>query len=475
MRRTTWALGATLVALCWCTNADASGLYFTDRGVRPMGRGGAFVAGADDLGAIWYNPAGLADAGTSFLLDASWLQFSVDYARELRVVNADQTVVYPRDPTIHGSSPVIPLPTIAASLVLDPQKRFTVASGVLAPYIALASYPQTVTYPDGSTQPSPARYTLAGFDGSLLALPGIWIAYKPIEELRIGLGMMALTGVFQADVTFSACPPDRLICAPEQPEYDAAARMRVGPFFAPSLNGGVTWVPNKWLRLGASGMLPMVVDSEATIQVRLPTASEFDQATIDGDKAHVRFVLPGVVRAGVEVRPQRDLRLELAWVHEFWSAHQTITAHPEGISIDNVPGLPSKLPMPNIVIPRGFQDSDSFRLGGEYRFDMIGYRWAARTGVAYETSAVPPSYLSLSSLDFDKVVASVGGSLFIGKHWRFDAVWAHVFALSVTVDPNEAKITRINPLPGNATPEYVNGGNYSASANILGVGLNYRF
>jgi long-chain fatty acid transport protein len=475
MRRTTWALGATLVALCWCTNAGASGLYFTDRGVRPMGRGGAFVAGADDLGAIWYNPAGLADAGTSFLLDASWLQFSVDYARELRVVNADQTVVYPRDPTIHGSSPIIPLPTIAGSLVLDPKGRFTLAAGVLAPYIALASYPQTVTYPDGSTQPSPARYTLSGFDGSLLALPGVWIAYKPIEELRFGLGMMALTGVFQADVTFSACPPDRLICAPEQPEYDAAARMRVGPFFAPTLSGGVTWVPNKWLRLGASGMLPMVVDSEATIQVRLPTAAEFDQATIDGDKAHVRFVLPGVVRAGVEVRPVRDLRLELAWVHEFWSAHQTITANPEGISIDNVPGLPAKLPMPNIVIPRGFQDSDSFRLGGEYRFDMIGYRWAARTGVAYETSAVPPSYLSLSSLDFDKMVASLGGSLFIGKHWRFDAVWAHVFALSVTVDPNEAKITRINPLPGNATPEYVNGGNYSASANILGVGLNYRW
>jgi long-chain fatty acid transport protein len=73
------------------------------------------------------------------------------------------------------------------------------------------------------------------------------------------------------------------------------------------------------------------------------------------------------------------------------------------------------------------------------------------------------------------VVASLGGSLFVGKHWRFDAVWAHVFAMSVTVDPNDAKITRINPLPGNATPEYVNGGNYSASANIIGVGLNYRF
>ena len=43
-------------------DAGAAGLYFSDRGVRPLGRGGAFVAGADDLGAIWYNPAGIVDA-----------------------------------------------------------------------------------------------------------------------------------------------------------------------------------------------------------------------------------------------------------------------------------------------------------------------------------------------------------------------------------------------------------------------------
>src|SRR5262245_59449459 len=53
-------------------DAYASGFYFTDRGVRPLGRGGAHVAGADDFGAIWYNPAGLADAGTSILADFSW-------------------------------------------------------------------------------------------------------------------------------------------------------------------------------------------------------------------------------------------------------------------------------------------------------------------------------------------------------------------------------------------------------------------
>lgn len=469
------AVAALLAVCCTGTGASASGLYFTDRGVRPMGRGGAFVAGADDLGATWYNPAGIADAGNSILFDASWLQFSVDYTRVLRVVNADNVVTYPTDPTVHGSSPIIPLPTFAVSYVLDRERKFTVAGGFLAPYIALASYPSTVTYPDGSQQPSPARYTLSGFDGSLLALPGAWIAYKPIESLRFGLGMMALVGIFQADVTFSACPPQNLLCASEQPEYDAAAQMRVGPIFAPTLNSGVTWVPTKGIRFGVSGQLPMVIDSNATLQVRLPTAAEFDSASLSGNSAHVHFELPAVVRAGVEVRPIDDLRVELAWVHEFWSEHDVIQAVPNGISIDGVTGLPPKLAMPTINIPRDFQDSDSFRLGGEYHFKVAGYALDARAGLAYETSAVPPAYLSLSSLDFNKWVTSLGGSLYIGRNWRFDAVFAHVFAESVYVNPNQAAIPRINPLPGNAPLEAVNGGNYSASANIIGVGFNYKF
>jgi long-chain fatty acid transport protein len=455
--------------------ADASGLYFTDRGVRPMGRAGAFVAGADDLGATWYNPAGLADAGTSLLADFSWLRFSVDYTRTLRIPNADGTVTYPSDPTVHGSSPIIPLPTIAGSIVLDPERKFTLAAGVLAPYVALASYPTSIAYPDGSVRSSPARYTLSSFDGSLLAVPGVWIAYRPIEELRVGLGMLALVGIFQAGVTFSACPPNRLVCAPEQAEYDADGQMRVGPIFAPSLAGGVTWVPSRLVRVGVSGQLPMIVSSGATFKVRMPTSSEFDNASEDGDRAHVRFVLPGIVRAGVEVRPSEELRVEAAWVHEFWAAHRTIDAVPEGITIDGVTGLPSKLAVPPIHIPRDFQDSDSFRVGGEYRFGIAGYGLQLRGGVAYETSAVPPAYLSLSSLDFSKWIVSLGGSLYLGEHWRFDAVLAHVFAQSVYVDPNAAQIPRINPLPGSAPLEAVNGGQYAASADVIGVGLNYVF
>src|SRR5439155_11620407 len=118
------------------------------------------------------------------------------------------------------------------------KKQWTIAAAVLAPYVALVSYPDMV---DG--KPSPARYAMGSFNGSLMALPGVWASWKPVPELRLGAGLLALTGVFQTTVTFSASPQDRLLGAPEQPEFDASAQLSAGPIFAPSLSAGAIFVP----------------------------------------------------------------------------------------------------------------------------------------------------------------------------------------------------------------------------------------
>ncbi len=461
------AFGAAAV---FAGDAHASGLYFSDRGVRPMGRAGAFVAGADDLGAIWYNPAGVADAGSAVLMDFGWLHFSNEYQRELRIVDADNTVRYVHSPNIKGTSPVLPIPTIAMSLVFGEKKEWTVAGGFIAPQVALASYPE---FTDG--QPSPARYTLGSFSGSLLGIPGAWIAYKPHPKLRLGVGLQALVGWFQTTVTFSASPQDRLLGAPEQPEYDAQSQMRVGLIIAPSANGGVIYEPDPHVRFGLALQAPMIVNSPATLKVRLPTSAAFDTANISGDRANVRFVLPAILRLGVEVRPVPALRVEVAYVREFWSAHKSIEVTPRDITMNGIVGAPPSVALPIITIPRGFIDSNSFRLGGEYALKLGEYTLDLRAGVSYETSAVPPAYLSLSSLDFDKALVSLGGSIHIGQHWRLDGTFAHLFATTTTVTPEEAQIPRINPLKGNAPLEAVNGGTYSAAADLIGVGLNYTF
>ena len=67
--RSALALCAALGLGLHASGAGASGFFVTDRGVRPMGRAGAFVAGADDQHSIWYNPAGLTAAGNGVLVD----------------------------------------------------------------------------------------------------------------------------------------------------------------------------------------------------------------------------------------------------------------------------------------------------------------------------------------------------------------------------------------------------------------------
>jgi long-chain fatty acid transport protein len=478
MRLTTGRfVAAPLLALLLLSSsqANASGLYFSDRGVRPLGRGGAWVAGADDVGAMWYNPAGLADAGTSILSDFSWLHFTSEYTRKSQATDVNGTVRTYDFPSVNGTSPVLPIPTIGASYAFGERKEWTAAFGIMAPYTAITSYPLTV-----NGTPSPSRYSLVSLDGSALVIPGLYMAYKPIEEIRVGIGLQALVGTFASTEVFSACPSDHLVCAPEDPTYDAFAQLKVGPIFAPSGNGGVTIVPEKHVRIGLSGQLPFTINAPATVSVKLPNAVVFDKAAQVGKDAHVRFKLPAVLRAGIEGRNEFSnkslLRVEVTYVREFWSAHDAINITPDNITLTNVQGFPSPFGVAPISLPRNFQDSNSFRLGGEYTLAVSGYVIDVRMGANYETSAVPNAYLSPLTIDMDKVTVAIGGGLHIGDHWRLDGMYAHVFTGGTTVSPAEAAVPRVNPVRGNPTAvDAINGGTYSARADVLGVGLNYKF
>lgn len=457
--------------------ARAAGLYTSERGVRPLGRGGAFVAGADDPGAIWFNPAGLADAGTSILVDFSWLNFSSEYRRRVNVTDNLGVVRTYEYPKVDGSTPFLPIPTIVGTYAFGREKQFTAAFGLFAPYSTIASYPLTL-----NGQPAPQRYSLISLDGSLLLVPGLYLAYKPIEQIRLGIGLQALVGSFASRVVFSASPSDRLIGAPEQPEYDALSQLNVGPIIAPSGNLGITAEPDKHVRIAVSGQLPFWVNAPATVAVRLPTAAPFDGAYQQGEDARVKFRLPPIVRAGVEYRTsvggEDTVRVEAAYVREFWSLHDSIDVLPENMTLNNVTGFPSPFSVGTISLPRNFQDSNSVRLGGEYSTKAIfpQNRLDFRAGFAYETSAIPKEWVSALTYDANKMTGSFGGSVHVGDHWRMDALLALVFLDGTSVDPAEAKVPRINPVKGNPTDtEAINGGDYSARAVIVGVGAQYKF
>lgn len=475
IRRAACVLFSCALASTVAHDAEASGLYFSDRGVRPLSRGGAFTAGADDLGAIYYNPAGIADAGTQILADMSWLHFTSDYQRRTRVEQLDPNSGEPTGaawdrthPSVHGSSPVLPIPTLAVSSNFG-LEDVNFAFGLWAPYAAITSYPATI---EGG-EPAPQRYSLLSLEGSAMAVVGGWAAWKPSPKLRLGAGIEALVGDFNATVVLGACPPERLACAPEDPAYDATSQLQVGTIFAPSGNLGFIWSPSDDLRIGSAFQLPFWIDAPAKVRVRLPSAPMFDRASQEGENASVKFRLPWVLRTGIEYRGIERTRMELGFVYEAWSMHDAIVATPENIVLKDVLGIDYRVG--SLEIPRGFRDSWSLRAGGEHRIKLVSYELDLRAGLMYEKSAVPPSHLSVMTVDLDKVMATIGGSLHIGR-LRVDGVYARIMGIGTDVSTAEAGIAPIHPIQANPPrmSRAINAGSYSARADVLGMGLAYQ-
>src|SRR5579883_3253728 len=139
-----------LVISAYPALAVAGGMFVPLHGVRPLGRGGAFVAGADDLNAIWYNPAGLAQLnGNQFLIDATLVDQILDYTR---VDSGGVT-----EPPVHDSGTPLPIPQIAVSHNFI-EDRFTGGLLLTAPYTSFPSFPAN----------GPQRYSLVNLSGTLL-------------------------------------------------------------------------------------------------------------------------------------------------------------------------------------------------------------------------------------------------------------------------------------------------------------------
>ena len=238
---TVWmATAVVLGALVAPSPAAAGGFYLLDRQPRAMGRGGAFVAGADDPGALWYNPAGLGFAGEQLQIDATLTFLTIDYTRVDSGGNAQ--------PLVQGHNAPLPIPTLAGTFDFG-LPDWTFGVGIFAPNAALMEYPEEV-----EGRPAPQRYSLLDMQGSILASLAIGAAWRPVPELSIGLAGHLVIGGFAARTTISAC--EGVICTfPEDPEYDAVAQLRLAPAVSGIAALGVTWDPGP-VRLGFSLMTP---------------------------------------------------------------------------------------------------------------------------------------------------------------------------------------------------------------------------
>jgi long-chain fatty acid transport protein len=469
LKRTTLLL---LLTLLLPGRALGGGLYMAGHGVRGLARGGAFTAGGDDPGGIWYNPANIGGLdGIHVLVDASMVLLHMDYTR----VDSGGNLL----PTVSNEGGVLPLPTIAlATSVLD--RRLALGFSFSAPYAPLPGYPAPSYDPcanpgspshciDTAHTDSPQRYNLINLDGTLFLQLDLAATYRVIDGLWVGV---SLQNLFASFVTLNSITSynGALSSGPEDPDFDSLSQTELVDLFNPSAKFGVIYQPHPMVRIGASLQLPFWVGGDATVKVQLPVSPVYEKSSVEGDTADVSITLPMVLRLGVEGRPLPNLRVELGFDYERWSVLDAITVKPKDIYILNIPSI-DRYKVPDLEIPLSFRDTFTIRLGGEYTLAPVPL--VLRGGFIFERGAVDDAYASVLAMDSDKYMLTLG----LGYTWagyRMDLLYAHEFRPVRDVDFRDSRSLQVNPInPTGAVA--VGGGRYEGSSDVLGIGVTKAF
>jgi long-chain fatty acid transport protein len=454
------ALAPALVACLLIADlpvASAGGLQLSTRGVRPTARAGAFVAGADDLGALWFNPAGLAVAAggeskRDFLIDFGYVAQSTEYTRIDSGNNVQETVT--------NEAPGLPVPTFGIGF--DVGDKLVVAGGVYAPYAALGKYPE-----DGAQ-----RYSLVDMSQSLLVILEAAVAYKVNDKIRVGVGLQNMIFKMSSRIVFSGCPGETA-CAPEDPEFDSLGQVDQTTYFSPSAVVGAQIDVSPKITIGAAFQLPFKISGQGSFASRLPSSGFFDGAEIVGDRADVTFTLPAMVRGGIELRPTPKWRVELAADMEFWSQHEQFSIEPQNVRIEGAPGVGTYEIGP-LVIPRHFENSVAVMAGVE---GAVTPDLTVLGGYSFETAASPDEYLSVITVDGQKHLIAGGIGYRRGK-LTFNATLGFVSVASRTVDPDTGMVLQLTPIRDTSDDPLevnINWGDYSASWLIAGAGVTGAF
>jgi long-chain fatty acid transport protein len=447
--------------------AQAGGLFLLDRGSKAMSMGGAWVAGADDPGALWYNPAGLARSKDQLIADFTWTFLMADFTRQYE----DGSFAPKVSPNVVN----LPIPTLAVSHRFG-LEHFTFGAGIFAPNTMLLNWPRSVPGPNDTRDPGPTRYSLLSLQGSILANVVVGLAWHPHKRFSIGADAQFAIGRFKASNALSAS--DGVVCTfPEQPDCDVYTDIDVLPAWGITGVFGMTVMPVDWLTIGASAMLPYTLGGPAKLDLTKPTNEVFADAYFEGDEADFKMNFPLIVRGGIEFKLLPYLKIELAGVWERWSTQKNISVDPtEEIWLRNIVGI-SDYQIDKLLIPRSMRDAWSARYGLEFAVPdgfvpnfMTKLKLILRSGLAYEKSAFADSTTTPMTLDSDKWVLTGGSSIKIHKKVRMEGTIGYAFMRDMNVRNSEIlQPTSIRPQPTTRTA--LGNGNYNMDALYIGGSL----
>jgi hypothetical protein len=473
-------LSVLLLALFFVpTSAHAGGFDLMPIGTRPLGRGGAFNARADDGMALFYNPAMLADIpdfvslqlGAGLAIWDACATRSGNYGDSFDALS--QPTIFGSDrpgwadtafPSVCNSGDPQVIPSITATFRILPE--LTLALGVWTPggvgQGRFGSVDGTVTARNGELAPSPTRYAVTDRN-LLLFAPSVGIGWRPADWLRVGFTFQ--WGMASVDFTNYTSVGG----TGEDPSNDIRTRLQVFDAFVPAgiLSVHVVPHPNVDVMLGGriSDSVGGVVDASGTLTLgtgvfgnnmpgsSTPTTSTINGTTLDaGQPFQFMFGFrysDRIRRRAYEHGPlgdtlpqvddpmwteNFDIELDVNYLH-LAQVGDFVISNPAGSSavLQRVGNAPTNVPLPTTLpLPHGWSDALQFRLGGDV--NIVPGTFAVRAGASFELP-LNDAFVRYAQNDF---MQGWNLGLFLGatlRIERFDvsAAYGHVFAETVTV------------------------------------------
>jgi long-subunit fatty acid transport protein len=453
--------------------ALAGGLEIPGNGTEALGRGAAFTAKADDGTALEYNVAGLArQRGTRLMLDVNALFSNYEFQRAGNYPDDPNNAATPWGgqafPKVHDTGAPTVAPFIALSTDFGVFDRWTFAVGLFAP-----SSVGNRTYPLGVNGfPSPSRYDVVQAS-PLVVYPTLAIAVRIARWLDLGLELQVPVGKFDlTSVSFTDLGSGVCKNAEYQP-CDAVNRINtVGVTATAAL--GLLIRPAKWIAFGVHARAPFTINSDGNVHATPPAAINM---AIPDEAAHFQTSFPLVMRFGLRFIVMKGAfeagDIEADATYENWAQAQG-----DGPKV-NIPEL-SIFTDIHPTIQHHYHDTFSLRLGGSVnvRLGSAGVL-SFRLGGFYDSSATDHS---ATRLDFDTLdkIGITGGISYKVRGFGIHIGYAYLFeGTRVVTDGdlrpiNGAKNGTSVGADGSLLPP-VNNGVYTASTQILSLGLSFAF
>ena len=478
------------VGLLWASAASAGGYEYPDGGVVAVGRGGAFAAKADDLSAIYFNPAGLAgQKGTRLLFTTNLARQAITFTRAGTDPSGGPFPAVSNSVGFFTGDAHIGAPIFGVSSDFG-LKDITFALGVHAP----PAYGATRYPKDG-----PQRFALIDMDAALVFYD-LSIGWRAHPRLDLGvslqLGHMLKTKMSQAVNAWFAEGSG------PSAGYDTIVHLKFDPGFSLGmLLGAIYRPPVKGLTIGlAIRPFPIHFELAGTVTPEYPGSflarqAEKGRVYLTTGNVFMKQDLPVMGRLGVRYAYTRNedevFDVEGDLVYEAWSVVDALTIRFGGqMAIGQDAGPDYMKPLQPVTVPRDWKDTVSVRVGGDYHvLQARGMKpgLTVRLGTFYESPAVPEESTNLDFLSFHRVGVGTGFSF---SWYAFDLAlaYSHIFQLARDVsksslvvqmpmspcqppysDPKTCASVGVPPGPE------VGQGRYESGFDVISVGLSVRF